>query len=193
MTQIVMIRPGSTDYDLQGRIQGTLDVPLNEQGLLEVTRVIEELRSSGIETIYACPCQAATETAKRIAAALNAKMRVLHKLENLSFGLWQGMLVEDVKHKQSKVYRQWQEQPECVCPPEGEMLGQVRERAHLAIAKLLKKHREGIIGLVAPEPLASVVRQCLCQSELGDLWRAATEHATWEKFQVGLPTLAHTG
>ena len=27
MVQIVLIRPGSTDYDQQGRIQGTLDVP----------------------------------------------------------------------------------------------------------------------------------------------------------------------
>lgn len=27
MVQIVLIRPGSTDYDEQGRIQGTLDIP----------------------------------------------------------------------------------------------------------------------------------------------------------------------
>ena len=36
MVQIVLIRPGSTDYDEQGRIQGTLDIPLNEQGTREV-------------------------------------------------------------------------------------------------------------------------------------------------------------
>ena len=36
MVQIVLIRPGSTDYDEQGRIQGTLDIPLNDQGADEV-------------------------------------------------------------------------------------------------------------------------------------------------------------
>ena len=32
MLQIVLIRPGTTDFDEQGRIQGTLDIPLNERG-----------------------------------------------------------------------------------------------------------------------------------------------------------------
>ena len=47
MVQIVLIRPGSTDYDEQGRIQGTLDIPLSEQGTREVERVIEEIRQLG--------------------------------------------------------------------------------------------------------------------------------------------------
>ena len=44
MLQIVLVRPGSTEYDAQERIQGTLDVPLNEQGNTEVAQVIHELR-----------------------------------------------------------------------------------------------------------------------------------------------------
>ena len=65
MVQIVLIRPGSTDYDEQGRIQGTLDIPLSEQGTDEVERVIEEIRKLGIEAIYCCPCQSACQTATR--------------------------------------------------------------------------------------------------------------------------------
>ena len=48
MLSVILIRPGSTDYDEQGRIQGTLDVPLNEQGGVEVARVADELRERGI-------------------------------------------------------------------------------------------------------------------------------------------------
>ena len=36
------------------------------------------------------------------------------------------MLIDDVKRKQPKVYRQWQEQPEIICPPEGEMLSEAQ-------------------------------------------------------------------
>ena len=32
MLQLILIRPGSTDYDVQERIQGSLDMPLNERG-----------------------------------------------------------------------------------------------------------------------------------------------------------------
>ena len=38
MLQIVLIRPGSTDYDRQERIQGTLDIPLDKQGTAELTQ-----------------------------------------------------------------------------------------------------------------------------------------------------------
>ncbi len=47
-------------------------------------------------------------------------------MQNLNLGLWQGMQVAEVRHKQPKVYRQWQEQPENVCPPDGEMIEQGR-------------------------------------------------------------------
>ena len=70
------------------------------------------------------------------------------------------MLIEDVKRKQPKVFRQWQEQPEIVCPPEGEMLSEAHERVQAALTKMLKKHKEGTIALVIPEPLASLV-QCV--------------------------------
>ncbi len=39
MPHFVLIRPGSTDYDQQGRIQGTLDIPLDDQGAEQVQQV----------------------------------------------------------------------------------------------------------------------------------------------------------
>ena len=46
MVQIALIRPGTTDYDLQGRIQGRLDIPLNQQGQEQVAQAIECLRAA---------------------------------------------------------------------------------------------------------------------------------------------------
>ena len=77
----------------------------------------------------------------------------------MKLGLWQGMLVDEVRHKQPKVYKQWQEHPESVGPPEGEIIPEATERVKEALEKLARKHRGETIVLVAPEPLASVVRQ----------------------------------
>ena len=183
MLKIILIRPGSTEYDRQGRIQGTLDIPLSEEGRQEVVRVIEELKSHAMETLYTTPCQSAQQTAQAIAESLNLKKKKLDKLRNLDQGLWQGMLVEDVKTKQPKVYRQWQGQPEKVCPPGGEMVSEARERVRQAVAKLQKKHKDGVIGLVVPEPLASVVCNVLRHDELGDLWRRS-DCGRWETITV---------
>ena len=101
-------------------------------------------------------------------------------MQNLNLGLWQGMQVSEVRHKQPKVYRQWQEQPENVCPPDGEMIEQAEQRIGTAMNKLLRRHKEGVIGLVIPEPLASLVRRHLKNDDLGDLWKALSGHGSWE-------------
>ena len=52
MLKIILIRPGSTDFDEQGRITGTLDVPLNDCGNDQVARTIDELTDHEIQAIY---------------------------------------------------------------------------------------------------------------------------------------------
>ena len=184
MLHIVLIRPGSTDYDVQERIQGSLDIPLNEQGTAEVAQAVEQLRDKGIETVYSPVSQPSLQTAEIIAKALGIKRKKIERLESLNQGLWQGMLVEDVRHKQPKVYRQWQEQPENVCPPDGEMLSQADERVRAALVKLLKRHKEGVIGLVVPEPLLSLARRFITHGELGDLWKAPNGHGRFEVLTI---------
>ena len=184
MLHIVLIRPGSTDYDVQERILGSLDIPLNERGLAEVAEAVEQLRDKGLEMIYAPVSQPSLQTAGVIAKALGIKLKKIERLESLNMGLWQGMLVEDVRHKQPRVYRQWQEQPENVCPPEGEMLAAADDRVRAAIVRLLKRRKEGVIGLVVPEPLLSLARRFITRGALGDLWKAPNGHGRFEILDV---------
>src|SRR4051812_37012523 len=114
MLNVALVRPGCTDYDQQGRIQGTLDIRLCEQGRQEVAKIAAELKDAGLEVIYTSPCVSARESADLLSELLNVRVKPLDKLRNLDHGLWQGMLVEDVKTKQPRVYRQWQEHPETI-------------------------------------------------------------------------------
>ena len=195
MVQIVLIRPGSTEYDEQGRIQGTLDIPLSAQGYREAERLASEVAGLGISQLYSSECLSATQTAKTIADALRVKLKKLDQMQNLNQGLWQGMMVEDVRQKQPTVYRQWQEQPEIICPPEGEMVAEAEERVRTTLKKLLKKHNGATIGLVIPEPLASVVESQLRQTPLGDLWKADLSSGVWSVVDVAsdCAMLVHRG
>jgi len=185
MVRVLLIRPGATEYDQQGRVQGTLDVPLCEDGRQEVEKMVEELRGQPVAALYMSPCQSAEETAEALGAALNLKAKTIDKLQNVDQGLWQGLLVDEVKAKQPRVYRQWQEQPETVCPPQGETLGTARHRVEAALSKLLKKHKsDGLLAIVSPEPLASVIRNVLGHGEWGDLWHCANLNARWQLIDV---------
>jgi phosphoserine phosphatase len=184
MIRVVLVRPGTTDFDEQRRIQGTLDIPLNQFGTDQVARTANELAGQGMEVIYSSPCQAASETARLLAHALGVKTKTVANLRNLNHGLWQGKLIDEVKSTQRKVYRQWQEQPATVCPPEGETLESARQRVHPALDKILRKHKTGVIGVVVSEPMASLVRCYLSHGHLGDLWQVETVCGSWEVIDV---------
>jgi probable phosphoglycerate mutase len=195
MVQLILIRPGSTEYDQQSRIQGRLDIPLCDAGRQEALSAADGMRPYLPKALYHAPCTSAQETAEILGDVLKLKPKELDDLKNLDQGLWQGMLVDEIRHKQPKVFKQWQEHPETVCPPQGESLAEVTERAEDVLEKLARKHRNGTIVLVAPEPLASVVRARLEGTDLGDLWHAANgcRHVEVLHLQRNLATVATCG
>jgi probable phosphoglycerate mutase len=180
MTQIVLIRPGSTDYDEQGRIAGALDMPLCHQGAGQVARLVDEIKQQPISLVYTAPDRASQQTAEAVATAADLKVKKLDSLRNLNMGLWQGLLIDDVRQKQRRVYRQWQESPETICPPEGETLAEANERIAPALEKIVKKHKSASIALVVPEPLCSLVRSWLTHGQIGDLWAADSVCGSWD-------------
>ena len=189
MLSILLIRTGTTEYQCQGRIQGTLDIPLSEDGREFVSELIEQLKGYSVEALYAGPCRATQQTSEMLAESWQLKTRTIEKLSNLNHGLWQGMLIEEVKEKQPKVYRQWQEHPETVCPPDGETLQAIRERLEGALAKITKKHKSGIVALVLPDPARSVMRSILKDEQsLGNLWDLECEdQPAWELIEITPP------
>ena len=192
MVKLVVIRPGSTDYIEQGRIQGTLDVPLSAAGNAEVDSALGKFEALEIGAIYFAPCQAAEETAKKIADVTGSKLKKAENFCNLDHGLWQGMLVDEVKRKHPKIYKQWQDRPGSICPPEGETLESARDRIEVGISKLLKRHNKGVVGLVVPEPMAILIIGSLEHEEVGDLWKASAQTCGWQVIDVEPRTLAAT-
>ncbi len=181
MIRILIIRPGTTEYDEQGRIMGRLDIPLNEDGAAQVAKTVSEVAHLQMDTIYTAPSQASLQTAEAIAFVNNAKIKPINSLRNLDPGLWEGKLIGEVKSQQPKVYKRWQENPESVCPPEGEMVDDARQRFLKGIEKTLRKHKTGVLTLIIPEPMATVVCAALKDHNLGDLWQVeCSEGGQWE-------------
>lgn len=155
MTEIVVIRPGCTDYDTQHRIQGTLDLPLNEKGEDQVEKLVRKLNGTEVDVIYSAHCEPALSTAEALGESLKAPVKELDGLRNLNHGLWQGLTVEDIRRKFPKAYKQWMDSPESICPPEGETVSEAMDRIRESLQKPLKKKQS--IAIVASEPLATLI------------------------------------
>jgi broad specificity phosphatase PhoE len=184
MLRVILVLPGATDLDSQGRIKGSLDLPMNANGNEQARQAASALSAEPIDVVYCSPCLSAQQTAEQLSREGQIRIRVVDDLRNLDRGLWHGRLIEELKESQPRVYRQWQEQPETVCPPGGETLERAQKRVEKVIRKIRKRHKKGTIAIVVPEPLASVVRSHLEQADMGDLWKAECRCGSWETIDL---------
>lgn len=187
MLEVLLIRPGSTRFDEEGRIKGALDIPLTSKGTRQVKETAEQLASMHLDRLYVAPCESAQQTGKILAKRCGWKFRTVDCFRNLDHGLWQGKLVEEVRRLQPKVYKQFQENPANFCPPGGETLNDVRQRIGTMVAKLYRRHKNGLVGLVISEPMASLVRCEMLGCDFGDIWKAELNAGTWELLNVDRP------
>lgn len=193
MVQILLVRAGSTEFDDQGRIKGTLDIPLSEAGQGQVSQLVGDLHQTEIDHVFASPCRSAQQTAEALATDHRLKVRTIEELQNIDHGLWHGKLIDEVRLSQPKVFRQLQDHPETVCPPQGESVGAALDRVRSIVARLIRKHRNKTIAVVVPEPLASLVRSTLSRCALGDLWKAECEAGGWQIIQLPAEKVALAG
>jgi broad specificity phosphatase PhoE len=177
MCQLVLIRPGATVYDEQNRLQGILDIPLSERGHWEVTRMVpmlaRSLAAGSLSALYCGPGENVIRTAEIIGKALDVRLKKLDEFRNLDQGLWQGLQINEIKRRNTKLYRQWIEAPETICPPQGETFESAMERIKSAFKPILRRHHDESIGLVVAEPLASMVAsylRCEPRVQLEERW-----------------------
>lgn len=164
MAEVVVIRPGCTDYDEQHRVKGSLDLPLNGRGRDQVHRLADLVREIPLEVIYTSESNPARSTAEMLGTELGIPVRHNEELRNVDHGLWQGMCVDEIRRMYPKVCKQWREAPESICPPEGEPILEAVERLEKVLAKPLKRGKN--FAIVVSEPLATLVGCIVTKGEL---------------------------
>jgi broad specificity phosphatase PhoE len=188
MSRVLLIRPGATDFDDQGRIKGSLDMPMSQRGREQVTSLTEQLAQFRVKTIYSAPCESARETAQRLAHGRDdVRIKVVDAFRNIDHGLWHGKLIDELRRNHPKVYRRGQESPTDICPPSGESIRDAKARVLKALRKVVRKSGDDVIAIVIPDPMAWVVQSLLSGDELADLWKAETDSAHWDLIESVLP------
>jgi broad specificity phosphatase PhoE len=161
MSQVFLIRPGATLYDEQNRVQGILDIPLSDRGRAEVAKLAESLatalNNTPLAALYCGPGESLIHTAEIVGKALGVRPKRIDDLRNLDQGLWQGLQIEEIKRRNTKLFRQWIDDPKTICPPQGETIDDAMERVKTALKPLFRRHQEEVFGVVVGEPLARLI------------------------------------
>ncbi|NWG15328.1 MAG: histidine phosphatase family protein [Chloroflexi bacterium] len=89
--RILLIRHGQTDWNMEGRWQGSLPVPLNDIGRAQARALAAHLRESPIRAIYSSDLPRALETAQLLGAALGVQPTPDVRLREFDLGIFQGL------------------------------------------------------------------------------------------------------
>lgn len=84
------MRHGETDWNRSGRVQGSVNTPLNGAGLAQARAASDALGGAGIATICTSPLDRAQLTADIIAAGLHVPVRIVRNLRECCFGAKEG-------------------------------------------------------------------------------------------------------
>ena len=96
MTRLCLIRHGQTDWNIQGRIQGQTDIPLNETGRTQAYVLAKLLKNEEFAAIFSSDLDRAKETAAILAASFCLPVTVEPRLREVNQGEWEGQLVTDI-------------------------------------------------------------------------------------------------
>lgn len=149
-TRILAIRHGETAWNVDTRIQGHLDIPLNDTGRRQAERLARALATRDeIHAIYSSDLQRAFHTAQAIAAATGAPLTAHRGLRERGFGIFEGKTYVEIEQAWPEESLHWRRRTPHWAPQGGESLLQVRERITHTLHELAAQHPGQQIVLVA--------------------------------------------
>lgn len=184
MTRLILICHGQTDWELAGRIQGEVDIPLNDQGHRQAKALAGQLRKMKADAVYSSALSRSYETACEIAKPHKLKVKPLNSLNEINQGLWQGMLVVDAKKKHKKLYSKWESNPLSSKPPKGEGIKEAYDRVITEVEKLLARHKDETICIVSHKLINTLIKSHFLSLDLNKVWELSPGSGTWELLEV---------
>lgn len=149
-TRIVAVRHGETAWNVDARIQGQLDIQLNDRGRWQARRVGQALAAEELAAIYSSDLGRAHETARCIAEAAGLDVVAHQGLRERCFGMFEGKTFDEIQQAWPAHAQDWRKRiPEWEPPQGGESLLQLRERVTRTVSDLAARHRGEQIAVVA--------------------------------------------
>jgi probable phosphoglycerate mutase len=182
--EFVLVRHGQTVWNREQIFRGKTDIPLSEEGLAQARATAEALRNTPLTAVLTSPLRRARQTAEAIAALHGISVEPDTRLSDISFGLWEGLGVEEVARRYPELYGRWRAEPQTVVFPGGESLAEVRHRAEELLQELAAERAGEVVCMVSHR----VVNKLILLSVLGlgneHFWRIEQDTCCVNRFRL---------
>lgn len=153
MTEILLIRHGETAWNAVKRLQGHIDVPLNEEGERQAAALGCALLNEPLDAIISSDLQRAWQTAHEIAALRGMTVQTDAGLRERCYGAFEGLLYAEIQGRYPEAYAAWQRRDIDARFPggerEAETLREFSDRVVGTITRLVSGGKFRKVALVA--------------------------------------------
>jgi broad specificity phosphatase PhoE len=140
--EVILVRHGATDWNIQGRCQGSTDRELSETGVRQAEAVASSLSQNKISAVYASGLLRARRTAQFIGQPHNLQVQIEHDVRELDHGALEGLTFDEIKERYPDFIRKWRTEPAELQVPGGERLSDVQQRALAGLHRIAGRHAE---------------------------------------------------
>lgn len=96
-TRICLVRHGETEWNAERRIQGQIDIDLNQTGRRQAVAAGRWLKRAGIVALYSSDLKRAWTTAQAIAAELGLSPTSVPEMRERRYGVFEGLTYDEAK------------------------------------------------------------------------------------------------
>ena len=165
-TRILAIRHGETAWNVDTRIQGHLNIPLNDTGHWQAERLGQALAGEEIAAIYASDLSRAHETALYVGRATGVPVAAELGLRERGFGDFEGRTFAEIEVALPDQAERWRKRDPAFAPSGGESLLQVQERVLATVDRLAKQHPGELIVMVGHGGVMDVLYRAATRLDL---------------------------
>ena len=138
--KIYFARHGQTDWNTLRKVQGTTDIPLNENGIAQAHLLCKNLEENEIsfEKIYTSYQARAVKTAQIVDEHFHTGYEIVKGLEEMNLGLFEGHTWDEILSLYSEEHKQWLSNKRYNRSPGGESYQMVMERLFKALDYIVR-------------------------------------------------------
>ena len=139
--RIFFARHGQTDWNVQAKVQGSTDIPLNDTGIMQARQLCDNLKKENVNPykVYTSYQKRAVKTAEIVGEEFKVPVEVLDGLEEMSLGLFEGHTWDEIYKLYPKELEEWNSYKRYNKSPEGESYQMVMERLFRALDKIIER------------------------------------------------------
>ena len=158
-----VVRHGETDWNKLGRFQGHTDISLNDRGLSQARETAVASEDWGYTAIYSSPLVRTVQVAEEIAKVTPMLVSQEPGLKELNLGDLEGVTGEEMRNDWPALFAAWRTEPEKMSMPNGESLGELRDRTWQVILDIEQKHSsdDSIVVISHNFAIRSIVNELL--------------------------------